>query len=368
MSESSPSPAVQVAPSADAPPAAVETKPDAPKPKPAPKQRPWWIVSICALFVTGVVTHAILVRFFVDRFWLATALAYLPRWVALLPLPLVTALLAWKRDWKLGLVVGGALVLQLFWAAGLRVSVLCPGRTPDRSLRIATQNAKRVPFSDGWLERLVNAEAPDVVLVQECPIVGYDDGASPLAGYAWATDQNTCLFSRWPITREDPRNRKDVWERGGSGAIALYAIEAPFGTAYVLNVHFMTAREGLEGLHKFKLGGIATMNENTESRRFESTVAREWAKRAAGPLIVAGDFNMPVESAIFEEAWGDLGSAFDKCGSGFGYSKETVVRGIKYGARIDHILFDAHWTCNAAHLAERVGSDHRAMVADLSLQ
>lgn len=338
------------------------------KPKPAPKQRPWWIIAICAMFVAGVVTHAILVRFFVDRFWFATALAYLPRWVALPPLPIVTALLAWKRDWKLGLAVAGALVLQLFWAAGLRVSVLCPGRTPERSLRIATQNAKRIPFSDGWLDRLVSAESPDVVLVQECPIVGYDDGASPLAGYAWATDQNTCLFSRWPITKQDPRARKDVWERGGSGAIALYAIEAPFGTAYVMNVHFMTARDGLEGLHKLKLGGIAVMNENMESRRYESTVAREWSKRAAGPLIVAGDFNMPVDSAIFDEAWGDLGSAFDKCGSGFGYSKETVVRGIKYGARIDHVLFDAHWTCNEAHLADRVGSDHRAMVADLSLQ
>lgn len=357
-------------PATTPPPAAVATTNAAPSKRATkPNPRPWWIVAICIVFIAGVVTHAILVRFFVDRFWLATAFAYLPRWVALLPLPLVTALLTWKRDWKLALVVAGALVLQLFWAAGLRISLLCPGRIPERSLRVVTQNAKRIPFEDGWLDRLVAAESPDLVFVQECPIPTSETrGASPLAGYVWATDQNTCLFSRWPIVKEDPRNRKDVWERGGSGAVALYTIEAPFGTAYVLNVHFMTVRDGLEGLHKFKLGGIAVMNENTDARRYESTVAREWAKRVDGPLLVAGDFNMPVESAIFADVWGDLESAFDKCGSGFGYSKETIVKGIEYGARIDHVLYDARWTCNAAHLAPGVGSDHRAMVADLSLK
>ncbi|MFO0619012.1 MAG: hypothetical protein U0414_40865 [Polyangiaceae bacterium] len=370
-------PPIEPAPPAEAttrtePAAAPEPAPSAGAKAPPPKgpaRRSWWLIAIVALFVSGIVTHAILVRFLVDRFWLATVLAYLPRWVAVLPLPIVVALLTWKRDWKLALPVAGALVLQLFWAAGLRISLLCPGRTPERSLRIVTQNSMRKPFDDGWLDALVKAESPDLVVVQECAIVSSAErGPSPLPGYNWATDANTCLFSKWRITKEDPRDRHDVWDRGGSGAIALYAIEAPFGTAYVLTVHFMTARDGLEGIHKYKLGGIAAMKENTEARRYESTVAREWSKRTEGPLIVAGDFNMPVESAIFESVWGDLESAFDKCGSGFGYSKETVVKGIEYGVRIDHVLYDARWTCNAAHLAASVGSDHRAMVADLSLK
>lgn len=333
-----------------------------------PSKRPKWLIAVVTLFVAGVITHCVLVRFFVDRFWAATVLAYLPRWSAMLPLPIVTALLAWKRDWKLGLPVAGTLVLQLFWGAGLRVSLSCPSRTPDRSLRVATQNAQRKPFSEGWLDNLVKAEAPDLILVQECPIVSSAErGESPLAGYRWATDQNTCLFSKWPIAKEDPRPRKDVWERGGSGAIALYTVETPFGNAHVLNVHFMTAREGIEAIHVRRFGGIGEMKENTEARRYEALAARDWAKRADGPLIVAGDFNMPVESAVIEEAWGDLENAFDKCGSGFGYTKDTVVKGIRYGARIDHVFYDARWVCNDAHLAARVGSDHRAMIADLSL-
>jgi len=59
-----------------------------------------------------------------------------------------------------------------------------------------------------------------------------------------------------------------------------------------------------------------------------------------GTTIVTGDFNMPVESAIYRNTWSVFSNAFNTAGLGFGYTKITPKRGSTYGTRIDHILFD----------------------------
>ena len=242
------------------------------------------------------------------------------------------------------------------------------GAPSGKTLRVMTQNADRVQFSTGWVNSLVKDNDLDLLMIQECPVSAEVDVPSPVEGYSFAKDINTCIVSRYPISKSDTRPRKDVWEKGGSGAIALYQIDAPFGSFSLLNLHLATPRQGFYGFKKFRFGGIATTSENTELRHWESELAREWSKRATGPLIVTGDFNMPRESAVFREFWGDLGSAFDACGSGFGYSKETVVKHVEFGTRIDHVLFDDKWTCHGAHLGPEMGSDHRGMIAELSLK
>jgi endonuclease/exonuclease/phosphatase (EEP) superfamily protein YafD len=103
-------------------------------------------------------------------------------------------------------------------------------------------------------------------------------------------------------------------------------------------------------------------------RLWESNLARDWAKHAKGPLIVAGDFNLPRESQIFQEAWGSFGDAFDTCGWGFGYSKETRVKGIEFGTRIDHVLFDSSFGCASVKIGPEIGSDHRGVIAELRLR
>jgi endonuclease/exonuclease/phosphatase (EEP) superfamily protein YafD len=334
--------------------------------KPA-RKRARWLVAIVGAYALATVVAAFLVHAWVDKMWAATLLAFLPRWLMALPAPLVLGACAWKRDAILGATVTACLALQAFLIGGLRVGIGCSSAPREKELRIMTQNAKRTPFGEGWVAKLVRDEDLDLLLVQECPLEG---GASPPvpAGFSVATDINTCLFSRYPIAEEDARPSADVWERGGSGAIALYRIEAPIGAVYVMNVHLATVREGISGFRHFFFGGRETMRESTRLRAWESSIAREWSRRAKGPLLVAGDFNMPEESSIYDESWGDLGNAFDACGSGFGYSKETVVRHVEFGTRIDHVLFDDHWTCHEARLGPDIGSDHRGMIAAFTLK
>jgi vancomycin resistance protein VanJ len=359
MSMEGAAPSEQLAPEAPT----AQVSPAAPK----PARRPRWLVVLVALYALATLITVILMRLLVDKSWVATILAFSPRWLIALPAPFVLGACLYKRDWKLLPVVPACLLAQLFLVGGFRLGTGCSSVSRDKSIRILTQNADRVPFDTGWFANLTESEDLDLVLVQECPVHEFDKPTAPL-GYYVAVDAGTCLFSRFPIAEEDRRPRADVWARGGSGAIALYRIDREVGSFYLMNVHLATVREGLNGFRKFLFGGRATMKESIELRDWESSLALEWSHRAKGPLIVAGDFNLPEESAIFKEHWGSFGNAFDACGRGFGYSKETVVRHVEFGTRIDHVLFDDHWECHDAHLAPPIGSDHRGMIAVLSLR
>ena len=82
-------------------------------------------------------------------------------------------------------------------------------------------------------------------------------------------------------------------------------------------------------------------------------------------IVVAGDFNLPVESAIYRANWGDLRNAFSNCGRGFGHTKFTSL----FGIRIDHVLTSDPWRCaDARVLPSPYGGDHAPLVVDLVIR
>ena len=95
-----------------------------------------------------------------------------------------------------------------------------------------------------------------------------------------------------------------------------------------------------------------------------SRVARGWVGERSGNMILAGDFNMPVESRIYRDNWANFRNAFNEAGIGWGTTKQTRW----YGIRIDHILFTSPWRCRKAWVGPAMGSDHRPMIAELALE
>jgi endonuclease/exonuclease/phosphatase (EEP) superfamily protein YafD len=80
------------------------------------------------------------------------------------------------------------------------------------------------------------------------------------------------------------------------------------------------------------------------------------------PVVVAGDFNLPVESAILRNHWRSYDNVFSRCGRGLGYTKFTSL----FGIRIDHVLTSPQWTCTGARvLRSPYGGDHAPLIADL---
>src|SRR5690348_8690915 len=94
----------------------------------APKKsrRSPWIVALAGAYVVATLIDIVLMRFLVDRFWVATVLAYLPRWLIALPAPIVLAACLYARDVKVSLTVPACLVAQLFLVGDLHVSLGCP--------------------------------------------------------------------------------------------------------------------------------------------------------------------------------------------------------------------------------------------------
>ena len=80
-------------------------------------------------------------------------------------------------------------------------------------------------------------------------------------------------------------------------------------------------------------------------------------------MLVAGGFNLPVESTIYRAYWRDLRNAFEETGTGFGWSKGE---GKLLRIRIDHVLGNATAPRPVGTwLGPDWGSDHRPVIADL---
>ena len=89
--------------------------------------------------------------------------------------------------------------------------------------------------------------------------------------------------------------------------------------------------------------------------------ASQWVRESPHPVLVAGDFNLPVDSRIYGEAWSGFLNAFSTAGLGVGHSKYTRWIGV----RIDHILTSPEWYVEACRVGPAVGSDHLPLLADL---
>ena len=240
--------------------------------------------------------------------------------------------------------------------------------------------------------KLVNEVRPDLIALQECGDVLWDTLAA-LPQFHRARLANVCTASRWPITSADSMPRADFariaqYGYGGTGLVSRFTVATPRGELTFVNLHLETARKGLEALSgedgfipdrigakvarktvapsEDARGGVLTrINLNARIRDRESERASIWSSRGdrSIPLLIVGDFNLPVESTIFRQHWGGFTDAFEAAGTGFGWSKRegTLLR-----IRIDHVLGnDAAPTPVGVWLGRDLGSDHLPVVADL---
>jgi endonuclease/exonuclease/phosphatase (EEP) superfamily protein YafD len=292
-----------------------------------------------------------------DTTWWGTALLYAGRWPWLaLPLLLVPFALLWRRSMLLPIGIALLLVLGpvMGGALSLRSLVTQPIATPLlRVLTFNVEGGRLVAFSIDALLREVQA---DLVGFQEC---GATFRQELLKLREWAvvdtSGASLCFLSRYPLdTAVVVMPAKAFRDAGGAASAARYVVRTPGGSVAVFNVHLETPRHGVEFLFSDPERAPAEIEGNTLLRQTESRVVRRWADSTSGPRIVMGDFNLPAESAIFREFWGDLEDAWSGGGNGFGFTKDNGwIR-----VRIDHILASEDLTVVEAKVLRDVGSDH----------
>ncbi len=305
-----------------------------------------------------------------DRVWWTLPLLYGPRWASVLLFAGLLPALVWSRQ---SAVKAGLLMMPVFVFGLLDVRVpygkFEAGQ--DLSVRVMELNSgggargQRESRIAAILEEIERSQ-PNIVVIAECSVNVAD--AIEGAGDWFVARSNTrlCFASRWEMSAWEMRDPRDIWKMNGSGAIARAIVESPAGPIRIGLVHLETPREALEEF--MDLSSIPALGDQTrknmEQRELESTLAREWIFAGEDlPTIVVGDFNLPVESAIYRRHWADLRNAFSRSGLGTGYSKQTSF----WGSRIDHILTTADIVTEQAWTGQGVGSDHLPVFADLSI-
>ncbi len=324
---------------------------------------------LAAAYVACALLAWLLLARFADRWWPVSLLMFGPRWLLLLPAMLLGPWALLRRHWRALLGVLGAAAVVAWPVMGWNWAGLWPDNGATRDLRIITFNIgnnnrtreHRVDLED--LRRLYDVARADVLVLEECTY-GKDALFPVFPDAHLLAIETLCAVSRWPMANIEARPRGDLESLGGNGVIVSFEVELPHAKFSVLALHLATQRQGLEEVLAGSPDSVAAMREKMLARRLDSEAALAWSLRSPLPLVVVGDFNMPVESGIYKDRWGAYGNAFSQCGFGYGYTKFER----RFRVRIDHVLYDRAWRCLSAEVDESLGGDHRPLIADLKLQ
>jgi endonuclease/exonuclease/phosphatase (EEP) superfamily protein YafD len=322
----------------------------------------------CWAYLAGVILVAVIMWGWGDRSVIGTVLLFMGRWVFLLPLAALVPAAVWlRRDLLVPLAVASIVVVGpiMGFRTGWRRLLSTPQGTP---LRVVTYNAGGGAVLAQLLPDFLSRWRPDVLALQECRDA-LTAAVRSSTGWHQYVGRELCLLSRYPIREASVMDRSGLdrvkqseeKEIGGAGYVVRFVLDGPRGPIRVANLHLETPRKGFEGLMEFDL---RRLRMNTEIREIESHLARQWVEQGAGPLVVLGDFNTPVESRIFRRHWGHLTDAFSDVGTGLGMTKYNGwIR-----VRIDHVLTSDAWHVERVQMGSERYSDHRPLVVDLILE
>jgi endonuclease/exonuclease/phosphatase (EEP) superfamily protein YafD len=232
-------------------------------------------------------------------------------------------------------------------------------------LRLVTFNAQGGNNLDTPLPWIIEETRADLIGFQEC---GSElrSAVQELPDIAWFTDSRDqlCLVSRYPITSVRQLERDHLRAADGSGLVVEYTIDVDGRALHLTNLHLDTPRSGLAPVREGNVSeGLERLRSKSMVREIESRQARRWVDTNQGATVVLGDFNLPVESVIYQKNWGDLRNAFTHAGLGFGFTRYAGwIR-----ARIDHIITSEEVHIERAFVGPDFGSDHRPMIAEVVL-
>lgn len=313
------------------------------------------------LYLAATVCIAALIHWLSDSWWLATVLLFAPRWVWGVPLPLLVIVAVMRRRRRLLAVLGAAALVVLLAIMDFELPSMGTSlaKRPARPVRIMTSNiggGPNVPVET--LLAAVESEGADLAAFQECRT-----RLEPLRPRGWHTHNayEMCFLSRFPILDVKVRDSRDMWRMNGAGLMARYEVQGPEGPLHLVSVHLETVRPALAAAMRRLWRAAPVLRANIRQRRLESQVARDYVVATEPPVVVVGDFNMPVESAIYREFWSPFTNAFSRCGLGTGYTKHTSWHGV----RIDHVLLGRGLECSRAWVGQRVGYDHLPVIAEV---
>lgn len=253
-------------------------------------------------------------------------------------------------------LVVGAAVYPLLVA-----SVPAAANAPAGNLRITTANVDGLNRDEEGFRRMVEAEAPDVLVVEETNWrwQGVVEALPGLPHVAGADRSSVMIASRYPVTAErldlgPAANPTD--DVGGSSAIRA-VVQRPDGARplIVYGVHAPTTR---------KVSGW--MMRNAYLRAIAERVK---AEPAGTDVLVVGDWNTPYWSPVLRSFMNRSGLVTTERGAWPPPTRFFREFGAPpaLGTPIDRIAVPSRIGVAAINVSKDFGSDHLAVTADLAI-
>jgi vancomycin resistance protein VanJ len=327
-------------------------------------------------YPVSLLAVALLLRFVGEGFWLTTFALYLPRIGFALPLPFVAGGLFFCRMRRLLWLQAASILLVVFPLMGFVVPWRAAKDLNAPTLRVLSFN---VDSGFGGAEAIVeqiDRYSPDVVLLEES---GNPEAFNRVLESRYPTVVVSGQFvvaTRYGISATVEPDRLPYYGQLRSPRFIRQVLESPLGPIVFYTVHPISPREALfavrgeNGLRKEVLSGrvfasaaAPLIGINAGLRTLQIQTIAEAAARETGPVVIAGDTNLPGLSRTLHRYLSGYEDAFAKAGWGFGYTFPTNKW--RPWMRIDRILTNDRLRAVRFEVGQGKLSDHRCVVADL---
>lgn len=343
------------------------------------------VITIC--YVVTLLLLPILAAWIGEKNVTLAFLLYLPRVIALLPLPfLILPTLFFSRKLALVQLVAGLAFLTFGMGYEWRRSLDKRFAASTEPSQLTALSYNRGQHAKQSLQPFKNLTKPDIIALQEAPgrAKGYLADAS-YSEFKYATDVGEHTFlSSYPILSEDlVQLGTDIHDNTPA---ARFVIDFHGQQVVVYSVHFITARDTLSYYRRgaFLYGIVGILPGTSFHRKMKvhqqfwlerirtADALKEKIERETLPTLVLGDFNAPSGGYIQRRLTRGFQDSHQVAGSGCGYSFPGTTRNPLSGGgpwmRIDYILASKQWKVIASMAEERRPSQHRAVATKLSLK
>jgi len=319
-------------------------------------------------YLVGMSASAVVVQLFGDRSALGTLALFAPRHLTLWPWALLVPLaLTVSRRLLAAAMLG--VCITIFGVSGFQLpSVASVASRFSRSakgetgLRVVFYNTDASRTLGNRVRTDVEAWDADVAALVDCR-ADVQDALRTVPNTALIVTPFLCLLTRHPVVSHEPLpiallSPERALSPGRSNRVHRFDLDVHGRRVTLYVLHVSSPRDALWAARNFD---FSRLNANSELRAFDSHLASQWVDRASAGLIVVGDFNLTIESAIYRRDWRDLTNAFSDIGFGFG---RTMFAGW-HRVRIDHVLTGPALSAERVRVLRGYPSEHQPVVADL---
>ncbi len=329
------------------------------------RQASRWLTWVAWCDLLLMVTLWLALQYAQEQWWPLAMLLFAPRWLAALPTAFLVPLAVWRRRRAL---------LPLMLAGGVVAGPLMGFNLPlketvgsgSHHIRVLSYNILGGWYNAEEFAALLRESAIDVAALQECP----DALRLPVpAGWQVVRHGGLAVLSRYPIVSYNATELQQKTELWPETHLLQAVIQTPKGAVDVCSLHLPSPRFGLQALLDRR-----TLVRPSRRQLFDQQIAGRWfvAGNLADtigtlkpPVILAGDFNTPVESNLYKRYWNGYANAFSATGWGYGFTQRVSVGGLSFGVRIDHILVGKGLKPLSCRVGRDIGSDHLPLIADI---